>query len=157
VYLAAYGTLRTGQSNGVSPAVLARLQSRGPCLIPGRLYLVHDGPDAYPGLVPSANSTDRVVGELFEISESGAKAKEVLRQLDVYEDCHPSDAARSMYERCRIVVHPVAGSPVRAWVYLYTRTIEGMTLIGSGDWVDASSMGAKARPLDGEFQPGVGR
>ncbi|MBE7159070.1 MAG: gamma-glutamylcyclotransferase, partial [Rhodospirillales bacterium] len=58
VFLAAYGTLMTGQVNQLAPAVRHRMHPVGPCRIPGRLYLVRtQRAYEFPALVMSPGVT----------------------------------------------------------------------------------------------------
>ncbi len=135
VLLAAYGTLMTGQENGLDPRVRSRMQAGRPCLIRGRLYEVRetegDGRHAtYPALVECRDDRAMVRGELLAI---GAEAAIVLAALDRYEGYVPGDPDASTYLRRR---RPVLadGVALQAWIYLYNRPTDGLRPIANGRW-----------------------
>lgn len=133
VYLAAYGTLMSGEVNALSPRTRACLVSLGVCRIPGRMVRVWDGSGHtridYPGLL--ADSAGFVSGELFRIEGDVAG---VLADMDVYEDCHPGDPDASQYLRRAVGILSPAGDAVTAWVYYYNRPAEGLEPIPEGRW-----------------------
>ena len=140
VLLAAYGTLMTGQRNGLDPGVRARMRDGRPCRIPGRIYEVRevaagpDGPFRYPALVACPEDPDATVhGEAFVIGADAAEAAAVLAATDRYEDCIPGDPGRSTYLR---LIRPVLVDGVArpAWVYLYNRPVDRLPPIGGGRW-----------------------
>jgi gamma-glutamylcyclotransferase (GGCT)/AIG2-like uncharacterized protein YtfP len=121
-YLAVYGTLRPGLALPDQPRELAELLSdRGPCVLAG---VLHDL-GAYPGLRTGAG---RVNGQLYELDDP-ARAFDIL---DVYEGFDPVDPDRSLYVRRRV---PLLEPSVEAWVYLYNREPDPMSVINSGDWL----------------------
>jgi gamma-glutamylcyclotransferase (GGCT)/AIG2-like uncharacterized protein YtfP len=128
--LAAYGTLMTGQVNGVPETIRACLRSAGLCSIPGRMYRIWQNGIDYPALVP-ADDDATVAGELFHLGDDPAS---VLAAMDVWEDCWPDDPARSAYVRRQVDVAgdtPATG----VWVYFYNRPIEGLEPIQDGRWI----------------------
>jgi gamma-glutamylcyclotransferase (GGCT)/AIG2-like uncharacterized protein YtfP len=118
--LAAYGTLR---QPGVRRrlAVEDRLQPRGPCLIPGRLYDL----GAYPALVPDA--TGSAAGELLEVADDS-----VLAMLDHYEGYVPDAPDASLFRRELLTLRQPT---VTAWVYVYPHPGPPEALVASGDWL----------------------
>ena len=139
VLLATYGTLMTGQRNGLGPDVRCRMRNGRPCDIAGRLYEVREPADSgldlvYPALVPCPGDDAAVVqGEVFEIGADNAEAAVVLAATDRYEDCIPDDPDASTYLRRRRPIL-VAGVTWQAWIYLYNRPTDGLRPIASGRW-----------------------
>ena len=116
--VAAYGTLMTGQMNLLPRAVRQRMVSLSPCIIPGRLFRVHNPTTFdYPALVPAPGQAVR--GELFTIPLADLKA------FDAYEEFDPAQPEASTYLRRRQVVDTASG-PVRAWVYVWNRPTAGL-------------------------------
>ena len=139
VLLAAYGTLMTGQRNGLDPAIRARMRRARCCRIAGRLYEVREPDGAaghltYPALVPAGPGEAAVVeGEVFAIGADAAEAAVVLAATDRYEACVPDDPQGSTYLRR---LHPVLvdGAVLLAWLYLYNRPTDGLRPIPGGRW-----------------------
>ena len=136
--LAAYGTLMTGQENGLPPAMRARLLGGRPCLIRGRLYEVREampgGREAvYPALVEGRHDRARIPGEVFEIGGDPAEAAATLAAIDRYEDCIPDDPTASTYLRRR---RPVlaSGLALEAWIYLYNRPVDRLRPVPGNSW-----------------------
>lgn len=155
-FIAFYGTLRSGERNGLSPATAAWLGKRslGPCRLFGTLWGV--GPEGrYPGLVPGAG---RVVAELFGLGR-GREAARILRELDAYEEYLPGDRARSEYRR-RVLpaMEPRPGAwrlldgarrgRVKSFVYVYNRSFDRVMVprIAGDDWAERGQM-EKSMPL----------
>jgi gamma-glutamylcyclotransferase (GGCT)/AIG2-like uncharacterized protein YtfP len=142
VYLAAYGTLMSGEENPLPRRIRARLKPCGHCLIPGRLYVLAGG--AYPGLYYTPEDPSRtVIAELLEIQGTAAQVSEVLHALDRYE------GSREYLRRLLPVKHitvserhiPFAALEEnrtrRAWVYiLRRRPAPRAREIPSGAWTD---------------------
>src|SRR5580700_8569997 len=104
VYLAVYGSLRTGHElPDTPPALGALLVDAGPCTIAGALFDL----GSYPGLVPGDG---RVVGELFEIVD----VARALPLLDHYEGYDAADPEGSLYLRQSVLLVEPA---IEAWVY----------------------------------------
>ncbi len=138
VLLATYGTLMTGQENGLPPAIRARLRDGRPCLIRGRLYEVREPmpggrETVYPALVEGWHDQARIRGEVFEIGGSSDEAAAVLAATDRYEDCVPDDPDASLYlrRRCPVLVGGVARE---AWIYLYNRPVHRLRPIKGDRW-----------------------
>ncbi len=137
--LATYGTLMTGQENGLPPAMRARLRDGRRCLIRGRLYEIREpmpngGEAVYPALVEGRDDQAWIVGEVFAISGSPDEASAVLAATDCYEDCIPDDPDASIYLRCRRRVL-VKGVAHEAWIYLYNRPVDWLRPVPGDRWV----------------------
>jgi gamma-glutamylcyclotransferase (GGCT)/AIG2-like uncharacterized protein YtfP len=119
VLVAFYGTLRDERLRR-RLGVLAMLEPRGPCRIPGQLYDL--GP--YPALVTDFGGV--ALGELFAVLDPGA-----LTILDAYEGVVHADPEGSEYVRRTL---PLIEPRVPAWVYIYQGPLKG-SYITSGDWL----------------------
>ena len=144
VHLAAYGTLMSGQTNPVDPALRARLTSLGPCRMEGALYAV--GPEfRYPGLRDEPGG--QVSGELFRIDGSPEQIATVMAALDVYEMFDPQSPHTSVFVR-RIV--RLLAPAIDAWLYFHNQDVTGAAVkaIPSGDWTvfQASRKGRASAP-----------
>jgi gamma-glutamylcyclotransferase (GGCT)/AIG2-like uncharacterized protein YtfP len=148
LYVATYGTLMTGQVNTLTSEIKVRMVSRGPCTIPGEMFVA--GPNGeYPGLTYQISSNSQAHAELFEIGaddektgeNADDKARDVLQALDRYEEYDPDDTRASLYVRRFVMVKlgsegGLEAQKVGAWVYFYNRDsdqIPGIR-IPSGDW-----------------------
>ena len=93
-YIFVYGTLRTDISRPVHSDLLAETTDdvqKGS--VQAALYDIGE----YPGLVPSPDPADRVMGEVFHI-KPGASAQ-LLKQLDRYEGLRSATDIRGQYRR----------------------------------------------------------
>jgi gamma-glutamylcyclotransferase (GGCT)/AIG2-like uncharacterized protein YtfP len=77
----------------------------------------------YPGTTPSGVSTDRVIGEVYQLNTSQA----ALGILDQYEG--------QRFKRKRVAIALDNGKIVTAWIYLYKGAVKHRKLIPSGDYV----------------------
>jgi gamma-glutamylcyclotransferase (GGCT)/AIG2-like uncharacterized protein YtfP len=140
VYVATYGTLMTGQVNDLTNETKARMAFRGPCRIPGEMFVAGPNED-YPGLIYQGSSSSEAHAELFEIGANDEKASDVLHALDRYEEYDPNSTRTSMYIRRFVMVKLGSeGGPKAkksgAWVYSYNRESDRIlgVRIPSGDW-----------------------
>jgi len=97
----------------------------------GRLYEVN----GYPGAVRSNRPGERVLGELYRVPD----AARVFPILDEYEGVSGRSRRQREYVRSRIPVTLAAGRRLRAWVYLYNRSVADLNRIASGDYLDATA------------------
>ncbi|MDX1672452.1 MAG: gamma-glutamylcyclotransferase family protein [Balneolaceae bacterium] len=126
-YLFVYGTLRQGLK-GPARRILARFSTfEGKGSFRGRLYDTGD----FPAAVPSDDSGDRVIGEIYRMLESD----ELLRTLDSYEGFDPHADSGNLFNRKMVDVEHPDGKTVKAWVYLYNRPVEHCKHISSGDYL----------------------
>jgi gamma-glutamylcyclotransferase (GGCT)/AIG2-like uncharacterized protein YtfP len=86
----------------------------------GRLYDL----GWYPGVVPSDDPADLVRGELFALPSAAAP---LLAELDRYEGPE--------FSRVCAPVTLADASAVESWIYLYTREVNGLPRIASGDFL----------------------
>src|SRR5262245_37366212 len=69
----------------------------------------------YPGAVPSTNSQDRVVGEVYRL-QGGLSA---ITRLDRYEGFVPGSQDGCEFRRELVEVVADSGEKLRAWIYYY--------------------------------------
>jgi len=126
-YLFAYGTLPRDPSGKTHPLLAGAAQFVGEALCRGRLYTIAD----YPGLVPSADPRDVVVGEVYKLEQPGV----LLPRLDEHEGCGPRFSMPTEYVRRSRAVSLDDGTILAAWVYFYNRSTDGIERIESGDFL----------------------
>jgi gamma-glutamylcyclotransferase (GGCT)/AIG2-like uncharacterized protein YtfP len=114
-----YGTLRAGSTIAAARQLHAAATRVGTGSIAARLLDL----GAYPGAVPSADTSTRVPGELWAIAAE--HATRVLAALDEYEGCRPSDGAPPLFWREVVDVVRADGQTRRAWAYFYARPLGG--------------------------------
>jgi gamma-glutamylcyclotransferase (GGCT)/AIG2-like uncharacterized protein YtfP len=124
-YLFVYGTLRRDPTGKTHPLLTGAAQFVGAARCQGRLYRIAD----YPGLVPSDNSRDVVLGEAYKLEQPAL----LLPRLDDYEGCGPRFSRPTEYVRRLQKVRLDDATILAAWAYLYNRGIAGLTGIESGD------------------------
>jgi gamma-glutamylcyclotransferase (GGCT)/AIG2-like uncharacterized protein YtfP len=122
-----YGTLRRNAARSQHASLLQNADFVGYASCQGRLYQV----DYYPGVVPSADPADQVLGELYRLTD----AAQTLVQLDHYEACSTEFPAPQEYRRELQPVELQDGKTVAAWVYVYNRDTSGLKQILSGDFL----------------------
>lgn len=126
-----YGTLMAaaGDKMGrVERTWLAR-ESRplGPATTTGLLYDL----GRYPGLVVGAGPAGTVEGELVRLADPARS----LRWLDAYEGIVPGEHDQGEYRRAEIDVRLPSGPSMRAWSYVYVKSIERARLVAGGSWL----------------------
>jgi gamma-glutamylcyclotransferase (GGCT)/AIG2-like uncharacterized protein YtfP len=118
-YLFVYGTLRSQMNDprhrllGQWAVLIGLGSNRGKLFDLGR----------YPGAVPSCISTDRVVGEVYQLNTPQA----ALSILDQYEG--------HRFRRERVSVSLDSAQTISCWIYLYRGSVKHRKLIPSGDYV----------------------
>jgi gamma-glutamylcyclotransferase (GGCT)/AIG2-like uncharacterized protein YtfP len=125
-YLFVYGTLRSESGNEMHQflAENARLCGRG--FFHGDLYLV----SYYPCVVKSDVECGKVTGEIYDLKNE----EFVLARLDEYEECSEKFPQPREYVRAIEEITMENGMPIKAWIYLYNRSTEGLSRIASGDF-----------------------
>lgn len=126
-YLFVYGTLRSDAGDSSYRYLKNNAEFIGKATFQGRLYDV----GGYPGAVPSDDSSERVLGEVFLVKNP----ENTFRQVDEYEEYRPADHAKGEYRReiWRVVLH--SGETLNAWIYIYNLPTDGFPVIASGDYV----------------------
>lgn len=126
-FLFVYGTLRR-DTNGQMYHLLARYTDFvGEATFQGKLYMV----DYYPGIVPSEDIDDLVLGEVYRLRSPNY----VLSRLDQYEECGRAFLEPTEYIRRTERVRLHDGRTIAAWVYVYNRPTNKLHLIESGDFL----------------------
>ena len=115
-----YGTLLAVAEHPMGALLRAHGRFLAHGSIRARLYLIHeedaDGPNSYPGAVPSPDPTDRVHGEVHEIHEPA----QVFPAFDQFEACAPGWPEPYEFLLRPVDVRTDAGDLIRAEAYLYT-------------------------------------
>ena len=111
-HLFVYGTLRTVARHPMHRVLELNARLVGDAIVQARLYDL----GSYPGIVPSDQPDDTVIGELYEFFES--KTEEALRLLDDYEQMSPRFPEPHQYKRVLINVSLNTGPTIAAWVYV---------------------------------------
>ena len=129
-HLFVYGTLKSTASSVLGRDMRLRLRREarvvGPASIVGQLYDL----GRYPVLVINGGMTDRVHGELIEISAPAI----TFPWLDAYEGIGRNASGADEYQRVEQSVEQAAGGAMTAWVYVYQKPIAGLPRIQSGRW-----------------------
>jgi gamma-glutamylcyclotransferase (GGCT)/AIG2-like uncharacterized protein YtfP len=121
-----YGTLRRRSGHASSVLLAASASFVDEASFQGKLYQVAE----YPGAVASADTEDRVIGEVYRLHET----ESTLHRLDLYEGCSGDDDTDE-YVRKRVKVELRRGGQAAAWTYLYNRSTQGLPRIASGNFV----------------------
>lgn len=122
-----YGTLRRACFHPMHEVLAADSHYVGIAHYQGTLYRVSH----YPGVVPSDNPTQQVVGEVYQL----LKPAQTLAELDRYEECSADFPAPREYRRELQQVVLENGCSVNAWVYLFNQSTARLKTILSGDFV----------------------
>jgi len=119
-----YGTLRSGGAHEMARFLRANSEFLGAAELPGAaLYIVGQ----HPGVVRTTKAKSTVKGELFELNDES-----VLARLDRYEDCDLESPDDSEYLRRQRLVRLGKSRKVRAWVYEYNRSVDGLAPLANG-------------------------
>ncbi len=119
-----YGTLRKGLQNSMSRFLRDHADYVGEGYCRGRLYDL----GGFPGLQPSHDPDDRVVGEVYALRQP----ESALAHLDEYEGCVGPDP---LYRRKLVEVIMSDGEPIQAWAYIFNRPVSDFKRIASGDYL----------------------
>ncbi len=119
-----YGTLRTAISNPMAQLLRQHAQLLGHGWVPGRLFNL----GWYPGATYEPDSTYRVWGDLFQLSDDT-----ILTRLDDYEGIkhHPDDE----YARREVPVH-MSDEAISCQMYVFLKVDGHQTLIESGNFLE---------------------
>ena len=113
-YLFVYGTLCQGEPNPVREAFDQGTVFIGEAHVAGCLYDF----GAFPGVGPAVNESDRIHGELYEVTDPRLWAV-----LDDYEGCGPNDQPPYLFTREWTVARLANGDEVSTQVYTYAGEI----------------------------------
>ncbi|MFM1836531.1 MAG: hypothetical protein RJA04_1219, partial [Bacteroidota bacterium] len=125
-YLFVYGTLRRDCGNDLHRLIARNSDYVGMATYQGQMYQVAD----YPGIIPSEDKKDQVVGELYLLSNT----IKLLNVLDEYEEFDPESSAKSLFVREHVTVN-LKGKEITSYAYLYNKKIDPKTRIASGDYL----------------------
>ncbi|MEK6547208.1 MAG: gamma-glutamylcyclotransferase family protein, partial [Bacteroidota bacterium] len=92
----------------------------------GQMYQVAD----YPGIIPSDDAKDQVLGELYLLSNT----IKLLNVLDEYEEFDPESSDKSLFVREHVTVK-LKDKEITSYAYLYNKPIDQKTRIASGDYL----------------------
>jgi gamma-glutamylcyclotransferase (GGCT)/AIG2-like uncharacterized protein YtfP len=123
-----YGTLMRGFDHPMAKLLSRNADFLGGARCRGRLHMVKE----YPGLVLSADSNDRVFGELYRLRSP----EELLREFDMYEACGEGFVEPTEYIRQMLPVIGDDGAISQAWTYIYNWPTAGLPRIASGRYLD---------------------
>ncbi|MFM1912862.1 MAG: hypothetical protein RIR51_700, partial [Bacteroidota bacterium] len=126
-YIFVYGSLRRDIGMDLHRLIAKNSEFLGMANYQGKLYQV----DEYPGIIPSDNPKDKVVGELYKISNP----VKLLLVLDEYEEYDEKNHDSSLFVREKVVVE-IDGEIKETYAYLYNRPVQENTLIKSGDYLN---------------------
>ena len=125
-YLFVYGTLRRDCGNDLHRLIARNSDYVGMANYQGQMFQVAE----YPGIIPSENPADQVVGELYLLSNT----IKLLNVLDEYEEYNTEKPADSIFVREQVKVS-LKGKEIETYAYLYNKKIDPKTRIASGDYV----------------------
>ncbi len=121
-----YGSLRNDGSRKRHPLTGLYFTLAGQARVRGKLYDLGE----YPGARPTTENAF-IKGELYTLTDP-ARFAAAMQQLDVYEEVNTEAAGEGLYRR-ELTEVLTGNNTVPAWIYWYNGTIEGKTLIASGD------------------------
>jgi gamma-glutamylcyclotransferase (GGCT)/AIG2-like uncharacterized protein YtfP len=133
-----YGTLRRRRSASPMFNYLSSCSELvGDATYQGQLYIVGDFPGVgiYPGAIPSNDSNDTVVGELYRLHDVDPLGHDVLSNLDIYEGYGLDFPQPNEYVR-QLVTVSHDGQTIHAWMYVYNWPIDGHIRVTSGDFLN---------------------
>ena len=118
-YLFVYGTLRSQMNDSLHRLLETYAIFVGTGYFQGKLYDI----GRYLGAVRSRRNTDRVMGEIYRLSEP----RRALEILDEYEG--------HRFRRKRVTIFQEDGKSIPSWIYLYARSVKRHPRIPSGDYI----------------------
>ena len=122
-HLFVYGTLLGGAHNDMSQFLAKHSEYVGKGYFQGRLYQV----DWYPAAILSDQSTDKVFGSVYKMTN----VPYVLRVLDIYEGVD-----EGAFKRVLVDVNLDTKTTCNCWVYLYNQPTSNLKQILSGDFLN---------------------
>jgi gamma-glutamylcyclotransferase (GGCT)/AIG2-like uncharacterized protein YtfP len=128
-FLFAYGTLQKGYAPPEAMHLLKRLKKIGRGMARGQLFHLGD----YPGAIfTDSNASAIVRGTVFRLPASPSQRRELLHQLDLYEEFNPADPQSGLFVRKRIPVTLKNNKRLTCWAYEYNADRSGARPIPSG-------------------------
>lgn len=120
-FIFVYGTLQRETKNEMSLYLKDNSVFVSKGYFFGKLYDVED----FPGAVKSVDTSEKVLGSLYQITDS----KTLFSVLDVYED------VPNLFKREVLSVFAADGKKIESWIYLFNQSTRGLRLISSGDYL----------------------
>jgi gamma-glutamylcyclotransferase (GGCT)/AIG2-like uncharacterized protein YtfP len=121
------GTLLPELAPAAMQEILARCQFIGAGFVRGRLYDLGE----YPGGVIDESADTLIVGKIISLPAD----QSVLKTLDEYEGFDPQSPHAGLFIRTRCTVTTPDGQKQSCWIYAYNGSVDGLPLIGSGDYL----------------------
>lgn len=123
-----YGSLRRGNQNAMADFLATHADFVCHGWYQGKMFMISD----YPGVIPSDDPNDRVVGEVYCLRD----AQSVLTRLDAYEECSALHPQPAEYQRVLVSIE-TPGDLVKqqVWLFLYQWTVSSKIFIQSGDFM----------------------
>ena len=112
-FIFVYGTLRPAMAPPEMKDIVGRWRPVGSATVLGQLLDLGD----YTGAVLDANTSSRIVGEVFELPNDPA----MMAELDEYEGFDPDEAETSLFCRVKTEVKLASGGNRSCWMYVYNR------------------------------------
>jgi gamma-glutamylcyclotransferase (GGCT)/AIG2-like uncharacterized protein YtfP len=120
-YLFVYGTLMVDADNNMSRFLIKHSEFIEKGYFCGKLYKVNN----FPGAVLSDNTSDKVYGSVYKITNKD----HVFKVLDAYEGVE-----ENLFKR--VIINAFLNpKSISTWVYLYNQPTKHLKLIASGDYL----------------------
>lgn len=134
-YLFVYGTLCKRAIDSRNSLLQPQAHFISEATLQAQLYMV----DYYPAIIDSDQAGDRVIGELYRITQT----ETLFEKLDEYEGCSPQQPQPHEYRREQRKVRinsgeassELSGELVSAWIYIFNLPIKHFVRIESGDFL----------------------
>jgi gamma-glutamylcyclotransferase (GGCT)/AIG2-like uncharacterized protein YtfP len=124
-----YGTLRKDFEHEMYHVLARTAKFVGDAVTYGELYELGE----YPGLLLNGETSDEVLGELYELNSGDVET--TLRLLDSYEECGPDDPQPHEYLRQLINVKLRGHATEKAWAYVLRNRPKDKERIVSGNYL----------------------
>jgi gamma-glutamylcyclotransferase (GGCT)/AIG2-like uncharacterized protein YtfP len=131
-----YGTLMRAAEHHMHPVLARGSTFIGNARFNGRLFLVAH----YPGAVASTAADEHVHGEVYWLHDTAR----LLAVLDDYEACAPASPQLHEFIRRRSAVMLADNRSAEAWIYLYSRAVDGLPRILSGRFLEHMAAAARS-------------
>lgn len=112
-FIFVYGTLRPAMAPPEMKHIVERWKPVGSATVLGQLLDLGD----YTGAMLDANTSSRIIGEVFELPNDPA----MMAELDEYEGFEPDEPDTSLFCRVKADVKLASGVIQPCWMYVYNR------------------------------------
>ncbi|WP_298533745.1 gamma-glutamylcyclotransferase [uncultured Algibacter sp.] len=127
-YLFVYGTLLEDTEHEMSKCLSAYASYEARGYFQGKLYRV----SWFPGAIISDSSLDKVYGKLYKLSAINS----LFEVLDEYEGVRENSPKPNLFKREQITISVENSlTVIKAWVYLYNHSVDGLKQIPSGNFL----------------------